>query len=386
MCNLEKVVLGKETFQGTITAAGDVYSILILAVVKFYHRSVRQILLHSFGVLIGHDTVYEITTVGLNHILTIHCPTNASFDYSMVVTDRDYTFHGQPRSMSAEKRCADLHVHTTASDGTSTVEERRRQAEEKGLSAISITDHDCIPDVLTTPVTSYEDLEIITGVEIRAGIFDTEIEILGYYVDPENESLRELLKEVRGYRKDRNKDMVGRLAKVTGLELSYESLVDETDGSLGRPHIADTLMNEGLVDSIGEAFDEYLAEGGDCYVAMERAQYDEVIGAIHEAGGVASLAHPGRIRSDRVPEMMETLAGDGLDGVEVWYPYGEVRSEEYPDIGVKEASELADRHGLLKTGGSDCHGPDSGKFRMGEITVSRSYVKSIRNSAFSQKA
>jgi predicted metal-dependent phosphoesterase TrpH len=180
-----------------------------------------------------------------------------------------------------------------------------------------------------------------------------------------------MLEEVRGYREKRNMEMVSKLADVTGLGVTYESLEDSVDGSLGRPHLADILIEEGFVDSVSEAFDEYLAEGGDVYVPMERAPYDEVIDAVHEAGGVASLAHPGRIRSDEVPEMVEELSENGLDAIEVWYPYGEIRSEEYAEIGVDDASRIAEEHGLLKTGGSDCHGPGSGKFRIGEIRVSK---------------
>jgi len=280
--------------------------------------------------------------------------------------------------MSAENGYADLHMHTTSSDGTSTVEERVAQAKERGLEAISITDHDCIPPLLSSRRAFYDGVEVVTGVEIRADIFDTKIEVLGYYVDPNNEHLESILKEVRGYREKRNREMVSKLADVTGLDITYGSLEGSVDGSLGRPHLADILIEEGFADSVSEAFDEYLAEGGDVYVPMERAPYDEVIDAVHEAGGVASLAHPGRIRLDEVPEMVEELAENGLDAIEVWYPYGEVRSEEYAEIGVDDASRLAEEHGLLKTGGSDCHGPGSGKFRIGEVRVSKELFRELR--------
>jgi predicted metal-dependent phosphoesterase TrpH len=113
---------------------------------------------------------------------------------------------------------------------------------------------------------------------------------------------------------------------------------------------------------------------------MERAPYDEVIEAVHEAGGITSLAHPGRIRSDRVPEMVEELVDEGLEALEAWYPYGEIRSEDYANIGVKEAETLAEEHSLLKTGGSDCHGPGSGKFRIGGVQVSRNNYRNLLNS------
>ena len=283
--------------------------------------------------------------------------------------------------MDTDTGYADLHMHTTASDGNSTVEERVEQAKERGLGAISITDHDRIPASLDSPVTSRDGVKVVTGVEIRADVFDTKVEILGYYVDPTNDRLNSVLERVRGYTKDRNREMVERLADATGLDITYEYLKESVDGSLGRPHLADLLIDEGFADTVSEAFDEYLAEGGDVYVPMERAPYDEVIEAVHEAGGVASLAHPGRIRSDRVPEIVEELSENGLDAIEVWYPYGEIRSEDYADIGVEEAEALAEEHGLLKTGGSDCHGPDSGKFRIGEVRVSEELFAELESLA-----
>lgn len=264
---------------------------------------------------------------------------------------------------------ADLHMHTTTSDGTSTLTERIEQAKQEGLSAISITDHDRIPPSLNSRRVARDGVEVITGVEIRADIFDTKIEILGYYVDPTDSSLNSVLEKVRGYREQRNREMVDRIGDVTGLDVTYESLNESVDGTLGRPHLADFLIEEGIVDSVSEAFNKYLAGGGDAYVPMQRAPYAEVIDAVHDAGGVASLAHPGRIRSDAVPEIVDELTQHGLDAIEVWYPYGEVRSDEYSDIGVEDADSLAEEYGLLKTGGSDCHGPGSGKFRIGNVRV-----------------
>jgi len=273
--------------------------------------------------------------------------------------------------MGTKNGYADLHMHTTNSDGTSTVEQRVEQAKERRLKAISITDHDCIPPSLNSRRTAYDGVEVVTGVEIRADIFDTKIEMLGYYVDPNDDHLNSVLEEVREYREQRNREMVSKLADVTGLDVTYESLDESMDGALGRPHMADLLIEEGFVDTVSEAFDEFLAEEGEMYVPMERAPYDEVIDAVHEAGGIASLAHPGRIRSDEVPEMVEELSENGLDAVEVWYP------EEYAEVGVEDASRLAEEHGLLKTGGSDCHGPDSGKFRIGEVRVSKDRLREL---------
>lgn len=268
--------------------------------------------------------------------------------------------------MTLEEGVADLHMHTTASDGKSSVKERAEQAKERGLEAIAITDHDCISEVLENPVQKIGDVEVITGVEIKADISGTKIEILGYYVDPNNEKLSSILGEAREFRRERNKELAENFVEVTGIDTSYEDMKERNQGLLGRPHFAEVLIEEGLVDSVSEAFEEYLDENGDIYVPTEKVDYRRVIDGVHDAGGAASLAHPGRIDTEGVPELVEEVAGYGLDGIEVWYPYENTRDYE-SEVGVKEASELAREYELVRTGGSDCHGESSGKFRIGEV-------------------
>ncbi|WP_436932569.1 PHP domain-containing protein [Halosimplex halobium] len=258
----------------------------------------------------------------------------------------------------------DLHIHTTASDGTATLDERIQQAQELNLQYIAITDHDRISSELSKPVANLNDVTVITGVEVRADLFGKKkIELLGYLINSSSSRLQEVLSKYICFRRERNEELVKELNAETGLELSIDELRSETAGGVGRPHFAEILKREGIVESIGAAFKEYLAESGRCYVPMERVEYTEVIESIHAAGGVVSLAHPGRIRSDRVKSMVETLADAGLDGIEVWYPYDAVRS----DVGPDKASSLATKYSLIQTGGSDCHGPGSGKFRLGNV-------------------
>jgi predicted metal-dependent phosphoesterase TrpH len=276
---------------------------------------------------------------------------------------------------------ADLHLHTTASDGTASVAERVEHARERGLSTIAITDHDCIAATLDRRAATRDGVAVVTGVEVRADVHGTKVEILGYYVDPTDENLRSMLERARRYRRDRNEAMVARLREETAATLDVEALRASTDGSVGRPLLADELIDQGVVDSIGEAFDEYLGDDGSAFVPMERIPFDEVVSTVQGAGGVASLAHPGRIRSQRVPDLVSTLSAGGLDAIEVRYPYGTVRSDEYADVGVEEAAELAAEYDLLETGGSDCHGPDSGKFRIGSVRVTESTLDSIRSLA-----
>lgn len=285
--------------------------------------------------------------------------------------------------MDTEGVVADLHMHTPASDGTIGVQRRAEIAAERGLDAIAITDHDVIADRLTERREEVEGVDVVTGVEVRADLRDTKIEILGYFVDPGDEQLQEMLSQAREFREQRNRELVENLAAVADLDLSYEVLDAEVEGNLGRPHLANRLVEAGVVSSIGEAFDEYLAKEGEVYVPMERLDYEEVIETINGAGGVTSLAHPGRIRAtaEEVEEMVTVLESTGLNGIEVWYPYGVETSPEYADIGVEDAKELAESVDLLQTGGSDCHGPESGKFRLGEQGVTAAHFELLSEQA-----
>lgn len=276
---------------------------------------------------------------------------------------------------------ADLHVHTTASDGTSSVAERVAQARDRDLDVVGITDHDTISDDLTEPVSRRDGVEVITGVEVRADVAGTKIEILGYFVSPDSDQLRDVLARARRFRHERNAEMVDQLNTVTELDLDYDEIRATAGDSVGRPHFAAALVEAGLVASINEAFEQYLAPDCPAYVPMERQEYTTVIDAVHTAGGVASLAHPGRIHSDRVPEIVEELAGNGLDAIEVVYPYDRTGPDRQNEIGVAEARDLARTHDLLETGGSDCHGPESGKFRLGEYRVSSDDLAALRAAA-----
>lgn len=131
----------------------------------------------------------------------------------------------------------DLHVHTVESDGTDTLKERVQQAQRRDLEAIAITDHDRISDQLEAGSQQYGDLEVVTGVEIRADLLDTKIELLGYFVDPSDQTLNSVLERARTYRRDRNRKLVHQLNNTTGLNLDYEELTTEVRGEIGRPHL-----------------------------------------------------------------------------------------------------------------------------------------------------
>lgn len=283
--------------------------------------------------------------------------------------------------MALQDGSADLHLHTTASDGTCGVADRVEQARERDLATIAVTDHDCIAPELGERVTRWDGVEVVTGVEVRADVDDTKVEILGYYVDPDDGGLQDALETARSARRDRNRALVDAVASETGLDLDYETLRAEADGMLGRPHVASALLEAGEVDSIGAAFEEYLGADGSAYVPMERAPASQVVEAIQGAGGVASLAHPGRIRSNDVDGILEELLDAGLDAIEVDYPYDEAPDEGYAAVDVERAREFSTEYGLLRTGGSDCHGPGSGKFRIGEVRVESEHVAAVRDRA-----
>ncbi|MFB6178780.1 MAG: PHP domain-containing protein [Halorientalis sp.] len=283
--------------------------------------------------------------------------------------------------MALSDDVADLHMHTTASDGTCSVADRIEQATARGLGAIAITDHDTIANDLDGRSTRVNGIELITGVEVRADIDGTKVELLGYYIDPDDPTLTTVLEQVRTYRRDRNREIVEVLRSVTDFDREYERLRSDAEGILGRPHIADALVEMGIVESVGKAFKTYLGADGAAYVPMDRIAADEVIAAIKGAGGVVSLAHPGRIRTDDPVAIVERLHADDLDAIEVPYPYAEAPAEGYAEVTVADAAEFADEFNLLHTGGSDCHGPDSGKFRIGSVRVSSVHLDALRTRA-----
>lgn len=283
--------------------------------------------------------------------------------------------------MNSTEGIADLHMHTVASDGTCSVAERSQQARECGLDAIAITDHDSVSAEISNRQTVNNGIKLIAGVEVRADVQGTKIELLGYYIDPDDERLDSMLTEIRDYRRDRNQRILSRLRETTSFDRPYEDIREEVDGILGRPHIARILVEEGIVNSIDSAFDEYLANNKTAFIPMKRVPAHEVIDAIKHAGGVVSLAHPGRVRTESIGDIIDELVEVGLDGIEVQYPYDEAPTEGYAGVSVEDAAALAEKHGLLQTGGSDCHGPDSGKFRIGEVRVSGEQIKSLRNCA-----
>jgi len=247
------------------------------------------------------------------------------------------------------KKRADLHTHTTASDGTCEPAENVRLAREQGLSAIAITDHDTVAGIpQALEAAAAQGVEVIPGVEVSSLARGQDIHVLGYFVPYADSSFQEKLAGLRETRHERNKLMIARLREL-GIPITLESVYRRkqgTDKNIGRPHIAEELIELGVVSSVEEAFEKYLGKEGAAYVNPPRITPQEAITLIRQAGGVAVLAHPGLYNDD---ELVQQLIAFGLDGIEVYHPdNSEAQRLKY--------LQWAKEHGLVVTGGSDFHG------------------------------
>lgn len=264
----------------------------------------------------------------------------------------------------------DLHIHSTASDGTLTPSEVVRSALELGLEAIALTDHDTVSGIKEALAAAKgTGLEVIPGVEINSEGEWGDLHFLGYYIDPENPFLREGLEAMRDARLGRARRMLEILAQL-GMPLEWEEVRALAEGeSVGRPHVARALALRGYVSSPQEAFDRYIGNGGPAYVPRLRLTPAEVIEAIHRAGGVAVLAHPAySAATERIGEFVDL----GLEGLEVYYP-------EHSPEEVEMLLRLCSRYGLVATGGSDFHSPSHEEGApMGSVFVPSACVTALK--------
>lgn len=241
----------------------------------------------------------------------------------------------------------DLHMHTTASDGLLGPAALVQVVQEARLQVFSVTDHDTV-DALAEAETHARalDIHLIPGIELSAVWQKVELHILGYFVDPADEALLAFLLERREARRTRLQAMLNRLRAMGMAVEAGEVLALARDGNVGRPHVARVLVRRGFVASTDEAFDRYLGEGRPAYVPRPDVTVADAIRVIHEAGGLASLAHPGlHSRDAAIPD----LVAAGLDAIEVYHV------NHSPGL-TAHYRRLAERRGLLVTGGSDFHG------------------------------
>ena len=246
----------------------------------------------------------------------------------------------------------DLHLHTTHSDGSLSPTDVLRLAHKAGVTALAITDHDIVTGMPEAIAAGAElGIEIIPGVEISSRVGNSELHILGYFLQWQDPELNQRLATLRESRHSRNPQIIERL-RALGLDVTYEEVrtLAGTD-AVGRPHIARLLMDKKYVTSAKDAFDRYLADGRPAYVARELPSPADAIAWIRAAGGVAVLAHPtwAKVSGESLNALLIALKAQGLGGIEVHYSSHTKRQ-------TREYHDLAKRLDLLITGGSDFHG------------------------------
>jgi predicted metal-dependent phosphoesterase TrpH len=271
---------------------------------------------------------------------------------------------------------ADLHLHTVASDGTVTVDEQVRRAKAAALACIAITDHDVVSSDITARVCRLHGLEVIAGVEIKADFDGVTGEMLGYFFDPRNEELRAFLEGMGKARIERMEEMIRRCREELKIEIDLSDVGAVADGNLGRPHLARVLVNKGVAADFPEAFNKLLKRGAPCYAPIEKDDFRDVVALVHRAGGVTSLAHPCLMRVSDWAGFLDEAAAAGVDGLETYYPYDP--SSRGLTIEPRLLRTMAEKRGLLLTGGSDDHGPDSTKESIGTVRVPYERVEALR--------
>ena len=243
---------------------------------------------------------------------------------------------------------ADLHLHTTASDGRLEPEALVRLAVEKGLDVIAITDHDTINGVVPA-LAAAKNLPLITvipGVEINTDVPHGEVHVLGYFIDYTDQRLAISLHNLRDSREGRAQKMIAKLGDL-GMKIDWQRVQELAQGgSIGRPHIAKALLDKSYVSSEKQAFDKYIGRNGPAYVEREKLLPVEAVRLVVEAKGLPVLAHPANI--DNLDNLLTVLKAAGLVGIEVYY------GEYSPDT-VDAMLKVAHRYDLIPTGGTDYH-------------------------------
>jgi predicted metal-dependent phosphoesterase TrpH len=277
----------------------------------------------------------------------------------------------------------DLHSHTDESDGTFTPPELVAEAVRVGLSALAITDHDTMRGFdLAAPVAAASGLELICGIELSTRYGGASVHLLGYFpCHPPPADFRAWLGFLLESRRDRNRRLVDRLQSL-GLNITLAEVEKRGRSLTGRPHFARVLVEKGYAKDIQDAFDQYLDESAKGYVQRQEIPIDEAIERLVAAGGVASLAHPVRIAKNnwkRVAEYVEAMAGMGMRALEVFH------SDHSPE-NVAYYLSLAERFGLVATGGSDFHGGNKplialGTGLRGNLAIPESVLEGLKRVA-----
>jgi 3',5'-nucleoside bisphosphate phosphatase len=271
---------------------------------------------------------------------------------------------------------ADLHCHTTCSDGSETPEQVIQLAKQSGLSALSITDHDTIEAYKTAiPLAIEANIQLLTGVEFSTSLNEESVHILGYGFKVDHPAMTQLCLRHVERRKHRNLAVLERLTQH-GLPLTYEEVVEAASsashskkGSIGRPHIAFAMIKKGYVNNLQEAFKKYIGEGCCCYVPGAFFTVDETIDTIHEAKGIAVIAHPHLIKNTA---LLNALLKKDFDGMECYY--GRFLSSAH-----NRWLKIARHRNWLVTGGSDFHGEAKPNLNLGCSWIGAEPFQAILN-------
>jgi predicted metal-dependent phosphoesterase TrpH len=265
----------------------------------------------------------------------------------------------------------DLHLHSTASDGRLSPEDVVRTAAKLGLAVISITDHDSVDGIAPAlkAAENHPPLQVIPGVECSTDVPRGEVHILGYFINYTSPELIIKLAAFRNSRRVRAQKMIDKLAAM-GINIEWSRVEDIAGaGSVGRPHIAQAMLEKGYVPSLKEAFNRYIGREAPAYVEREKMTPEEVVELIARADGLAVLAHPADI--DDLEHLIPRLQRVGLVGMEVYY-------NNYPLSTIQHLASLAHKHALVATGGSDFHGMDNAtETPIGGVAIPREGVERL---------
>ncbi len=266
---------------------------------------------------------------------------------------------------------ADMHCHTTCSDGLLTPSRLMEKAEAVGLGAISITDHDTLAAYDVLRMEGYNGpVKLIPGIEVSCTEDRRDVHVLGYYIDHKDPTLRAYIDFFKTDRERRAREMVERLQRLR-VNISFDEVQDHAGTApIGRPHVAAVMVQRGFSKNLQNAFDVYLDTGKPAFVSKAPYSVKMAADMIHGAGGIAVIAHPGKTYHD--PRLFLGLRTSGIDGVEVYHPSHWYVTREY-------YKALALQHGLLITGGSDYHGSrEYDERNLGVFGVTQEHLNAIQ--------
>ncbi|MHA1125829.1 MAG: PHP domain-containing protein [Candidatus Heimdallarchaeota archaeon] len=269
----------------------------------------------------------------------------------------------------------DLHVHSTASDGTYTPKQIVKYAAKKGLTAVALTDHDTIDGIKEgLRAARIAGIELVPGIEFSTEIGSESFHIVGLYINHRKKDFVKLTKEIGNSRELRSKKIIAKINdKNAGPEITFEEVNALANGVIGRPHIASILIKKGYANSIEEVFNKYLNRGTPGYVPRFKLTPKEATRILKKNGATPILAHPCYITNKfDLKEFLIEHQKEGLEGIEVYYP-------SHSSKQIKLYKKLAEELGLLMSGGSDCHGELNGGPYIGNIKVRYELLQKIKD-------